>query len=137
MFCSWPPGGHSALSAEGNGRWVTGPGNSFLQSCDSTHGSHRGSRVGVRLRGLEESETGTSLGHKSRPGGSSICFLLQLIFYISFRLSSMSQARRQEVPVGRLHFRARLQREHRVTPLMKGRDGLASLGARGGGASFP
>lgn len=98
-----------------------------LQSCDSTRGSHRGTRVGVKRRGLEASETWLSLRHRSPPGGSSLCFLSQLIFYISFRLSFMSQARRQEAPVGRLHFRARLRWEHRVTPIMKGRDGLASL----------
>lgn len=66
---------------------------------------------------------------RSRPGGSILCFLLRLIFYVSFRLSSLSQAR-QEAPAGRSHFRAGLWREHRVTPLMKGRDGLASLQGR-------
>ena len=65
--------------------------------------------------------------HRSRPGGSILCFPLQLIFYISFRLSSLSQARRRDAPAGRLHFRAGLRWEHRVTPLMKGRDGLSSL----------
>lgn len=68
-----------------------------------------------------------SLRPWSRPGGSILCFPFQLIFYISFRLSTLSQARKREVPAGRLHFRAGLRWEHRATPLMKGRDGLARL----------
>ena len=97
-----------------------------LASCDSTRGSYAGTRVGAN-REAQGWVPWPSLRPWSRPGGSILCFPFQLTFYISFRLSALSQARKREAPAGRLHFRAGLRWEHRVTPLMKGRDGLARL----------
>lgn len=97
-----------------------------LASCDSARGSYAGTRVGARQRG-----PGTSALAKPQTlessGGSILCFPFQLMFYVSFRLSALSQASKREAPAGRLHLRAGLRWEHRATPLMKGRDGLARL----------
>lgn len=110
-----------------------------LASCDSTRGSYAGTTEGrggagggrgAGGRGARQRGPGTSAWPSLRPwtcpGGSILCFPFQLIFYISFRLSAVSQARKREAPAGD-YTRAGLRWEHRVTPLMKGRDGLARL----------
>ena len=86
-------------------------------------------RGGERDREAQGRVPWPSLWPWSRPGGSILCFPFQLVFYILFRLTAPSQARKREAPAGRLHFGAGLRWEHRVTPLMKGRDGLARLQA--------
>lgn len=107
-------------SPKWNSLWRTA-----IQLADPTQARGRGG--GERDREAQGRVPWPSLRPWSRPGGSILCFPFQLIFYISFRLSAVSQARKREAPAGRLHFRAGLRWEHTVTPLRKGRDGLARL----------